>query len=67
MSVVLFRVDGPSADPSAEDRIMQVGGHCLFLKQQPKESGNTKQLQANTQVYLHTPSAPVTAGHTSHV
>eukprot|EP00798_Chlamydomonas_sp_ICE-L_P011019 gene11019-18983_t len=39
MVLVPYRTTGPSANQAVEERVLQVGGHVLRIKQMPKASG----------------------------
>ncbi|KAI8467056.1 MAG: hypothetical protein J3K34DRAFT_46260 [Monoraphidium minutum] len=44
MAVVQFKVAGAAADPTAEERLLQVGPYSLLLRQSPGESGAARHL-----------------------
>ncbi|KAI8463651.1 MAG: hypothetical protein J3K34DRAFT_475003 [Monoraphidium minutum] len=50
MAVVQFKVAGVAADPTAEERLLQVGPYSLLLRQSPGESGAARHLAEGARV-----------------
>ncbi|KAI8476654.1 MAG: hypothetical protein J3K34DRAFT_463641 [Monoraphidium minutum] len=50
MAVVQFKVAGAAADPTAEERLLQVGPYSLLLRQSPGESGAARHLAEGARV-----------------